>query len=202
VPVPQAPPASQSHLPAQLPPPALTAGGLAVDLHPSVAFSEEYSDNFQISSTNKVDNFRSTISPGLLVGINGPRTRGTVSASLGVTQDSINSFGDLGFFPTLSVAVTHAFDPRLSVSLSDTFARSDSPALSNQFGLQQQRQTFTSNTLSLWADWLLDLLATQADYQLSTFSGTTDTVTNILGADVWTIVSLTFRYLRPLTRRL
>lgn len=155
-----------------------------MDLHPSVAFSEEYSDNFQITSTNKISNFRSTITPGLLVGINGPRTRGTVSANLGVTQDSINSFGDFGFFPVLSAAVKHAFDPRLSVSLVDTFVRSDEPALANQFGLQQQRQTFTSNTLGLSADWLLDLVATQAYYQLLTFSGTTDTVSQILGADI------------------
>ena len=84
----------------------------------------------------------------------------------------------------LSAAVKHAFDPRLSVSLVDTFVRSDEPALANQFGLQQQRQTFTSNTLGLSADWLLDLVATQAYYQLLTFSGTTDTVSQILGADV------------------
>src|SRR5207247_1158796 len=35
----------------------------------------------------------------------------------------------------------------------------------------------------LSADWLLDLLATQGYYQLSTFSGGTDTVSQILGAD-------------------
>jgi hypothetical protein len=178
------PPPSQSHLPGPPPPPALTAPTAAFELHPSLTFSEQYSDNFQISSTNKIANFRSTISPGLLVGINGPRTRGTISATLGVAHDSINAVGDLGFFPSLSATVTHAFDPRLSVSLSDTFTRSDEPALANQFGLQQQRRTFTSNTLSLSADWLLDLLATQAYYQISTFSGDTSTVTNIVGADV------------------
>lgn len=184
MPTPQAPPPSQSHLPPQLPSPSQTAGGLPFDLHPSVTFSEQYSDNFQLTPTNRIDNFRSTIRPGLFVGINGPRTRGTVSTTLGVTQDTLNSFGDLGFFPTLSVGIKHAFDPRLSVSLSDTFARSDEPALANQFGLQQQRQTFTSNRLSLSADWLLDLLATQVYYQLVTFSGTSDTVSNIAGADI------------------
>lgn len=181
------PPPSQSHLPGLLPDPEQTAAGLAFDLHPSVAFSEQYSDNFQLSSTNKIDNFRSTLSPGLLIGINGPRTRGTVSTALGVTQDSVNKVGDLGFFPSLNASVKHAFDPRLSVSLAETFVRSDEPALANQFGLQQQRRTFTANTLGLSADWLLDLLATQGYYQLSTFSGGTsgtDTVSHILGANV------------------
>ena len=175
-------PPSQSHLPAQLPPPG-PVGATDFELHPSLTLSEEYSDNFQITSMNKIDNFRSTISPGLLVGINAPKTRGTVSTSLGVVQDSVNSVGDFGFFPSLSAAVKHAFDPRLSLSLVDTFTRSDEPALANQFGLQQQRRTFTSNMLGLSADWLLDLLATQGYYQLSTFFGSTDTVSNILGVD-------------------
>ena len=175
-------PPSQSHLPAPLPSPELIAA-TAFELHPSLTFSEEYSDNFRISSTNKVDNFRSTLSPGLLVGLNDPKTRGTVSASLGVVQDSVNSVGDLSFFPSLSATIKHAFDPRLSLSLVDTFTRSDEPALANQFGLQRERRTFTSNTLGLSADWLLDLLATQGYYQLSTFFGSTDTVSHILGAD-------------------
>jgi len=162
----------------------LTAGGLAFDLHPPVTGAEEYNDNFFNSPANKTDNFRTTISPGLLVGINGPRTRGTISTNLSVTQDSINSFGDFGFFPSVSAAIKHAFDPRLSVTLVDSFARSDETAVANQFGLQQQRQTFTTNTLSLSVDWLLDLLALQAYYQLGTFFGTTDTVSNLVGGDV------------------
>lgn len=177
------PPPSQSHLPAQFPAPELTATKTAFELRPSVAFSEQYSDNFFISNTNKTDDFRTTISPGLLVGINGPRTRGTVSATLAVAQDSINNLGDFSFFPTMSAAIKHAFDPRLSVSLVDSFTRNDEPALANPFGLQQQRRTFNSNTLGLSADWLLDVLATQAYYQLSTFSGGTNTISNILGAD-------------------
>ena len=176
-------PPSQSHLPAQLPPSGPSAAATAFDFHPFFTVSEEYSDNFRISSTNKIDNFRSIMSPGLLVGINDPTTRGTVSTSLGVVQDSVNSAGDFGFFPSLSAVVKHAFDPRLSLSLVDTFTRSDEPALANQFGLQRQRQTFTSNTLGVSADWLLDLLATQGYYQLSTFFGSTDTVSHILGAD-------------------
>jgi putative beta-barrel porin BBP2 len=179
------PPPSLSHVPAALPARALTAAAAPFELHPSVAFSEEYSDNFRISSTDKVDNFRSTISPGLLVGINGPSTRATVSASLGIAQDSINRLGDFSFFPNLSAAVKQVLGPRLSVSLVDSFTRSDEPALANQFGLRQQRQTFTSNTLGLSVDWLLDLVAAQGYYQLLTFfdSTGTDTISHILGVD-------------------
>src|SRR5262249_1905183 len=162
--------------------PGLAAGEKLFEFHPSVGLSEQYSDNFFLTSSNKTSNFRTTLSPGLLVGINGPKTRGTLSTSLNVAQDSTNSFGDFSFFPSLSTAVRHDFNPRLSVSLADAFTRSDEPALSNQFGLQQQRQPFASNTLTLSADWLLDLVATQGYVQLLTFSGGTDTVTEIAGA--------------------
>lgn len=177
------PPPSQSHLPAPAAPDS-TVARAAFELHPSLTFSEGYSDNFEISPTNKIQNARSTLSPGFLLGINGPSTRGTVSVHLPVVQDSVNNLGDFSFFPSVSVAVKQTVNPRLSLSLVDTFTRNDSPALANQFGLQQKRQTFASNTLGLSADWLMDRLATQGYYQLSTFSGSTDTLSQIVGADV------------------
>jgi hypothetical protein len=183
-PFPLPPPPSQSHLPPQLPSPSRTATGPLFDIHPFVGVSEEYSDNFRISATDPVDNFRTMISPGVTIGVNGPRTRGTVSTSLSFTQDTVNNFGDLGFFPAAYAAVKHAFSPRFSLSLVDAFARSDEPALASQFGLEQQRQVFTSNSLSLSADWLVDIFATQGYYQLLTFSGTNDTVSHILGTNV------------------
>jgi hypothetical protein len=177
------PPPSQTHLPAPLPAPAPTGSPLALDVHPSIGLSGQYNDNFFNTSTSKVDNFRSALSPGLLVGISGPRTLGTVSTVLGIAQDSIDSFGDVHFFPSASVALKHVFDPRFSVSLVDTFSRDDEPSRANQFGLERRRQTFTSNALTLSADWLLDVVATQAYYHLWTFFGPTDTVTNIAGVD-------------------
>ena len=124
---------------------------------------------------NKIDNFRSTISPGLLCRINGPRTQGTVSASLGIAQDSVNCFGDFESLPEpVGGGQARLRPPAEPVASPTPSSRSDEPALANQFGLQQQRQTFTSNSLGLSADWLLDLVATQAYYQLSTFFSTSE----------------------------
>ncbi len=184
LPPPVPPPPSQSHLPAALPAPEPTAATTPFELHPSLTLSETYSDNFLVSSTAKIDNFRSMLTPGLLLGINTPKTRGTVSVNLGVAHDSINRDRDFGYFPSAVVQIKHAFDPRLSLSLVDTFTRSDEPALANQFGLAQERRTFTSNSLGVSADWLLDLLALQGYYRLSTFSSNTDTVAHILGGDI------------------
>jgi hypothetical protein len=175
---------SQSHLPPALPVPAPAPTAPALDVHPLLRLSEEYSDNFRLSADDRVENFRTTLSPGLLVGLNRPKTAGSVAAILDVTQDSTNELGDVGFFPRLSAAAKHVVSPRLSLNVFDTFTRSDEPALANEFGLQQQRRTFTKNTLGLSVDWLLDRVATQAYYRLLTFSGATDTVSHIVGAAV------------------
>src|SRR5262249_42795861 len=118
-----------------------------------------------------------------LVGINGAKVRGTVAASFGVAQDSSAAAGDVGYFPSLLAAVRYAVDPRLTFSLVERFTRSDDPAVANQFGLRQERQTFNTNTLTRSADGLLDRVATQAYYQLLTFFDGADTTSHILGVD-------------------
>ena len=124
------------------------------------------------------------VSPGLTLSINGPRTEGLISGGLDLVQDSTSSFGDLSFFSQLLVSVKHTITPRLTLYLVDTFVRNDEPSLADQFGLRQQRQTFTRNTLGLSADWYLDLVALQAYYQLATFSSqSSDTVSNVVGVN-------------------
>ena len=68
-----------------------------------MTLSETYSDNFRLSSSNKADNFRSMITPGLLLGINTVTTRGTVSANFGAAHDSINRNEDVKYFPSAVV---------------------------------------------------------------------------------------------------
>ena len=181
-PLPPAP--SQTHLPPLLPPPAPPGTRLGFDLRPTFGVSEQYSDNFFLTATNRTENFRSMISPGLLIGINDPRASGTVLASVGIAQDSVDTLGDLHLYPAAAAALRYAFDPRLSLSLFEAYVRSDSPALANQFGLQTTRNTFDTNRLGVSADWLMDVYATQAYYQFSLFSGQSNTTSQIAGADV------------------
>jgi hypothetical protein len=107
-----------------------------------------------------------------------------VAANLGIVHDSINDADEFSYFPSLTLRLKHAFDPRLSVSLVDVFNRNDEPALANPFGLSQQRRVSTSNTLGLSVDWLLDILAIQGYYRLSTFFSGTDTVSHIVGENI------------------
>lgn len=160
--------------------------GATFTLQPVLGFLEEYSDNFNISAQNRTSNFRSMITPGVSVLMDSGPAQGAVAASLGIAQDSVNSFGDLSLFGSLSGSLQYAVSPRLTVYLADTLIRSDQPSLADEFGLRQERDTFTSNTLSLSADWLLDLVAVQGYYQLSTFVSDSETVANVLGVNAGT----------------
>ncbi|OGK93588.1 MAG: hypothetical protein A2X51_08205 [Candidatus Rokubacteria bacterium GWC2_70_24] len=161
--------------------PFLAAPTTSFELHPTFGFREEYTDNFTLASRGRTDNFRSTLSSGLNLLINRPRTKGTVSSSVSASQDSATGQGDYQIFPTLNGSVRHTFDPRLSLTVTDSFTRTDEPSQGDQGGLRRERRTFTSNTFSIAADWLLDLIATQSYYRNSVFFGAADTVSHILG---------------------
>ena len=103
---------------------------------------------------------------------------------MGVAQDTVDTLGELHYFPSAAATFKYVLHPRLSLSLAEAFTRSDEPALANQFGLKTQRSTFDSNQLGVSADWLIDVFATQVYYQSSVFSGQSNTASQIAGADV------------------
>jgi hypothetical protein len=158
------------------------APGATFEYHSTLTLSVEYTDNFNLSTSaqGKQSNFRTTLSPGSTILINTGKTQGSVSLSSGFSYDSSTGPGDFNAFPSLSASIRHAFNPRLSLTLTDSFNRSDNPSVADSSGLRQQRQTFTSNTFGASVDWLLDLLQTQYYYRNSYFSnsGTNNTSQN------------------------
>jgi hypothetical protein len=189
LPPPAPPRPSQSHIPLNLPivvPENIPQiAGIPLEFHPTLGFSEEYTDNFHLTSTDKTQNFRSMLSPGLNLLLNGARTKGLLTGSLGIAQDTVNHFGDFGIFANLAAQARHTFDPRLAVNFTESYTRSDDPSLGNQFGLRQQRETFSNNTLGLSSDWFIGPVGLQGYYQLSTFfsDSSGNTITNIAGID-------------------
>ena len=173
---PVAPAPSQSHVPGLFVPPVGIAPGATFEYHSTLTLSEEYSDNFNLATSEqgKQSNFRTTLSPGSTILINTAKTQGSVSASSGFTYDSSTGPGDFDFFPSLSASIRHSFNPRLSLTLTDSFNRNDSPSVADSSGLRQERQTFISNSFGASVDWLIDLLQTQYYYRNSYFS-TSDT---------------------------
>jgi hypothetical protein len=156
-----------------------------LDFNPNV--TETWTDNFNLTSSNKQQNFRTTLGLGTNVLINGATTKGSVAGQAGLTYDSADASQGVRFFPSGNAAVQQILSPRLTLSATDVYTRNDQPAQTNSFGLNTQRQTFSSNTLGLSADWLVDLVATQGYYWNSYFtSNDTTTVANTFGANAST----------------
>ena len=182
---PAPPPPSQVFLPGPLPAVAGTLGGSGklLEFHPTLSLIESWTDNFNISSTGrKQENYRTTLNLGTNTLINGATTRGGISGASGLTYDTADSSAGVKYFPTISAFVEQYVNPRLTVRVTDTFTRSDEPSQADAFGLRQQRQTFTSNSFTVSARYLIDIVSTQTYYTNSIFSsGGTDTVAHIIG---------------------
>jgi hypothetical protein len=189
---------SQTRVPGPFREPFLAAPTTSFELHPSFGFTEEYTDNFTLAGSGRTHNFRSSLNSGLSLLINRPRTKGSISGSVSASHDSSTAEADYQIFPTLTGSVRHTFHPRLSLTLTDSFTRTDEPSQGDVGGLRRERQTFISNAFSISADWLLDLITTQSYYRNAVFFGTADTVSHILGVNATTplggLMSLTGGY--------
>lgn len=162
-------------LPGAFAPTVTTLRGATLEFHPTARLSEEYSDNFFQTSSHAEDNFRSTLGPGFVILLNGARTFGSLSTTVDLVHDTAkNSGDDIKVFPSLNAAIRYLFTPRLSVTLTETFVRNDSPSVIDQFGLRRGRQTYNTNTLGATVDWLLDRIATQAYYRNVLFFNESD----------------------------
>jgi hypothetical protein len=190
-------------VPGAFAPAVTTVRGATLEFHPTARTALEYSDNFFQTSSRAEDNFRSILGPGFTLLLNGARTFGTLSTTVDLVHDTAPDSGDeIKVFPSLNLALRYALTPRLALTLADTFIRNDAAATADQFGIRRGRQTFDINTLSLTADWLIDLVATQAYYRNVLFfneddgnrgqsgqlngSNREDTITHILGLNAAT----------------
>jgi hypothetical protein len=149
--------------------------------------TETWTDNFNFTTQHKQENYRTTLGLGGTVLVNGPTTKASVTSNAGYTYDTANPSGGWRLFPTISGALTQILSPRLTLTATDSYTRNDEPSQADSFGLNRQRQTFSSNSFSLSANWLVDIVATQLYYRNTFFtSGDTDTVSNGFGANAST----------------
>jgi hypothetical protein len=191
-------------MPGLLPPTVTTIRGATLEFHPTLRLSEEYSDNFFQTSSNAQDNFRTILGPGFTLFLNGARTFGAMSTTIDLVHDTAPNSGDeVKVFPSLNLAVRYALSPRLALTLTDVFIRSDSANTLDRLGIRQGRQISDSNTLGLAVDWLVGRIATQAYYRNALFfnedngSGPTgngqnnqgDSITNIVGVNASTRIA-------------
>lgn len=165
------------------------------EFFPTLSVSEQWTDNFNQTSSNKLTNFRTTVGPGGNFVINGPTTKGIISSNAGLTYDTAPDSSNFNVFPTITAALQQTFSPRLSLTLTDTYVRNNNPSTSDQFGLNTQRQTYTSNSFSAAVVYLIDLISTQAYYRNSLYytggsSHGNNTTSNIIGVGASSQVGL------------
>lgn len=162
--------------------------GPLLEVHPFVTLSEEYTDNFRLTADNKEENFRTSLAPGLTLIIRGGRTTGVLSASMAVSHDTINDEVRAVLTGVLGGEFAYEVTPRLRLTVSDFFTRSDEPTLSDRLGLRRERSTFATNTFTASADWLIGRVATREYYRWTTFLDSEDSTTHALGASASTLI--------------
>ena len=164
------------------PPPPLTSRPVKTfEFQPSLAVSEEYSDNFNRSSQRPVSNVRSMLSPSLRVGLDTGFLTGRATYTLSAFLDS--SLDQAGVHHLFAGQLAWDVTPRWKLTLADSLTKSDNPVQADRLNLQLTRQEFTSNLLSLESAYSLDGVDTTQYYRLATFaSDQASTTTHTLGA--------------------
>ena len=206
------PPPAQSHVPGPtsglLPGPGF-APGSTFALGKFVTLREEFTDNFNLFeeqedpfapaavSNQKVSNFRTTLTGGLTLAIDGARTKGFISTGLSIVYDTAEDGLKGSLWPSLNMLLAYEINPRMTLTLTDSLYRNDDAFRADQFGVRRQRAVYTSNTFTASLAWALDLIQTQIYYRNSLFFTedtlvlennntaaleNTNTITNVLGA--------------------
>jgi hypothetical protein len=146
---------------------------------PTLSVLEEYTDNFNLTKSNKESNFRTSISPGFRLGINSPLTKGLITYMFSPAYDT--ALEDFSLFHSVLGQIVWQANPRWQLTLADTFIRSDQPGDADRLGLRQERRTFQTNTFSATSQYLIDLVTTRLTYRLVTFEDDDDAKTTSHG---------------------
>lgn len=188
-------------IPGAFAPTLTTIRGATLEFHPTARVAEEYTDNFFQTTNDSQENFRSIFGPGFALLLNGARTFGAITTTIDLVHDTAPDSGDdVKVFPSATASLRYALTPRVALTFSDTFIRSDEPTAADVFGLRRGRQTFETNTFSSAVDWVLDRVATQAYYRNVLFfndasgqtqqgTGSADTLDNIFGLNASTRIA-------------
>jgi opacity protein-like surface antigen len=112
----------------------------------SVSLTEEYSDNFFLSERNQQEEFRTGVEIGTIYRLEGGRSFLSLANSVGINYevraDQVN-------LPFVNFALNTGYQfPRLSLSLNESFLRSDDVQDASPTGLRAERQTFLRNSVT------------------------------------------------------
>jgi hypothetical protein len=189
------------------PPSGQARAGKLLDFRPTLQLSEEWTDNFNLSESNKVSNFRTSIIPGVHALLDSGPVTGSGAYNLTAFHDS--SLGEFGVQNSVAGLLSWQALPTWRLTLSEAFLQSDDPERSDRLLLTRARRDVTTNQTALTSDYnLLALgLDTRQYYRLSQFSADTSTTSHAFGLsasralDRIHAVSAGYEYLMSESRR-
>jgi hypothetical protein len=112
----------------------------------SISLAEEYSDNFFLTDRNPQEEYRTSLSIGTVYRLEGGRSFVSLANSLSGSYDARAGQGE---FTYVNLALNAGYQlPRLSLSLSESFLRSDEAADATPTGVRRQRRPFSQNIIS------------------------------------------------------
>ena len=112
----------------------------------SISLTEEYSDNFFLSASDPQDVYRTSLNLGTVYRVESGR--GFVSLANSI-RGSYDAGAGQGTFAFANLSLNTGYElPRLSLSLSESFLRSDEPQDATPVGVQRQRRPFSTNIVS------------------------------------------------------
>lgn len=126
---------------------------------------EEYSDNFFLSSTLEIENYRTLLVPRGTMFLHGPNLEGLLSTRLSTAWDS--STKEVTFFPSARAQLTAQVTPRWTLGASGSFVKTDSPGAVNRLDIQPQRRTSTIMALGVTSNYAFTTLALRNSYSLN-----------------------------------
>ena len=151
---------------------------------PALSLSEEYTDNFDLTKTNRHSNFRTAIAPTTIFSLDSAFTKGIVAYTFTANRDTFQD--EWLYFHSLLGQFSWQATQRLRFTIADSFTHNDQPLEADALGLRRQRGAFTTNALSFSADYKIDRVETREYYRWNTFSddstGGTSTTTQVIGA--------------------
>jgi hypothetical protein len=135
---------------------------LPIEITPSVAVEERYTDNFFLSKV-KVEEFRTSILPSLTIGATTGRNRSDVSYTLQVVDSSVRK-DNPRFFHFLNGTDRFTITDRIFLTLKESLTVTDDATLSDARGIQRSTSRSNRQTTAVSAAYEGDLHGASLDY--------------------------------------
>jgi hypothetical protein len=150
-------------------------------IRPSIAFTEQYTDNFNLSEHGKIANLRSVVAPGFSILLDRGFLTGHGGYNLSITHDT--SQDEIGYFNSFVGGLSWATS-RLRINAAYVFSQTDEPDRADRLNLRQERREFIINNFSVDAAYGLGAFELRPHYRLSHFTERdSTTISHTVGMD-------------------